>query len=260
LLPALFVSHGAPTVALEKDDYARALADFGARTTRPEAVIVVSAHWEAVGPVRVNTVDRPGLIYDFAGFPREMYSLDYPAPGAPALAVEVLRRLGSAGVDAVAEAKRGWDHGVWVPLRLLYADAAIPVLELSLPVPRDPERLFRIGQALGPMRTRGALIVGSGGIVHNLSLLRWSGKEAAVDEWARAFDDWVNERLEGRVVEELLQYRLRAPHADLAVPTSEHFDPLFFVLGATSEGERPSPVFSGFQYGNLSMRTVAFGG
>ena len=258
MLPALFVSHGAPTVALEKGAYARALADFGARTPRPEAIVVVSAHWEALGPVRVNAVDGPSLIYDFAGFPREMYALDYPAPGAPALADEVLRLLRSAGVDAVAEAKRGWDHGVWVPLRLLYPEASIPIVEVSLPVPRDPDRLFRIGQALGPLRSRGILVVGSGGIVHNLGLLHWSGKEAAVDEWARAFDDWVNERLEGRGVEQLLQYRLRAPHADLAVPTSEHLDPLFFVLGATTEGERPSTVFSGFQYGNLSMRTVAF--
>jgi 4,5-DOPA dioxygenase extradiol len=256
--PALFVSHGAPTVALEEDEYTRALAAFGARLARPEAIVVVSAHWEARGPIRVNVVARPGLIYDFGGFPRALYEMEYPAPGAPALGDEALRLLGAAGLDARSAASRGWDHGVWVPLKRLFPEAAVPVLEVSLPVPRTPEMLFRAGQALGPLRSQGALILGSGGIVHNLGRLHWNQKEAPVDDWARAFDEWVAVRLEMRETDDLLRYEDHAPHADLAVPTSEHLDPLFFVLGATSDTARACPIFTGFHYGNLSMRTVAF--
>jgi 4,5-DOPA dioxygenase extradiol len=256
--PALFVSHGAPTVALEDDDYTRALEAFGARSPRPEAIVLVSAHWEARGPIRVNVVGRPSLIYDFGGFPRELYEMEYPAPGAPALGHEALRLLGAAGLEAVGETSRGWDHGVWVPLKRIFPDAAVPVLEVSLPVPRTPEMLFHVGQALGPLRSQGAMILGSGGIVHNLGLLHWNQKEAPVDDWARAFDEWVAARLERRETDQLLDYRDHAPQAKLAVPTTEHFDPLFFVLGATSGDDGPSPVFTGFHYGNLSMRTFAF--
>jgi 4,5-DOPA dioxygenase extradiol len=256
--PALFVSHGAPTVALEDDEYTRALEAFRARSPRPEAIVVVSAHWEARGPVRVTVVARPGLIYDFGGFPRALYEMEYSAPGAPALGDEAVRLLGAADLEAVSETSRGWDHGVWVPLKRLFPEAAVPILEVSLPVPRTPELLFRVGRALAPLRSQGALIFGSGGIVHNLGLLHWNEKDAAVDDWARAFDEWVAARLESRETEDILRYRERAPRADLAVPTTEHFDPLFFVLGATSEDDRPSPVYTGFHYGNLSMRTVAF--
>jgi len=254
--PALFVSHGAPSVALENDAYTRALAAFGSRTPRPAAVVVVSAHWEAPGPLRVNAASRPEPIYDFSGFPQALYKLDYPAPGSPEIAAEIVDRLAAAGFPAVHEIARGWDHGVWVPLRLIFPEATLPVVELSLPVPRTPEQLLAIGRSLAPLRERDLLIVGSGGIVHNLSRLRWHEKEAPVDEWARAFDDWVMNRVSERDVEALAAYRSRAPHADQAVPTSEHFDPLFVVLGA-APGARVRTVYEGIDYGNLSMRTFA---
>ena len=259
MTPALVVSHGAPSVALEDDGYTRALATFGKRSPRTEAIIVISAHWEARGPVHVNAVAHPGVIYDFAGFPRELYALDYPAPGAPALAADALRHLASDGIEAVAEMARDWDHGLWVPLRLIFPEATIPVVEVSLPVSRTPALVFRIGEALRTLRSRGVLLIGSGGIVHNLHLLRWGDKEGPVDPWAAAFDEWVADRVERRAVEDLLAYRQRAPRADLAAPTTEHLDPLFFILGATTEEDRTLPVFAGIHYGNLSMRTFALG-
>jgi 4,5-DOPA dioxygenase extradiol len=259
LTPALFVSHGAPSVVLEDDGYTRALASYGKRFPRPDAIVVISAHWEARGPVHVNAVAHPGVIYDFAGFPRELYALDYLAPGAPALANDALRHLASARIEAVAEMARDWDHGLWVPLRMLFPEATIPVVEVSMPVARTPELLFHIGEALRPLRSRGVLLIGSGGIVHNLRLLHWGDKEAAVDPWAADFDEWVAERIERRAVEDLLAYRLRAPRADLAAPTTEHLDPLFFILGAATEEDRALSVFAGFHYGNLSMRTFALG-
>jgi 4,5-DOPA dioxygenase extradiol len=256
--PVLFVSHGAPTVALERNEFTRALAALGSRLEAPRAIVVVSAHWEWPGPARVNAVARPSIIHDFSGFPPEMYALTYPAPGAPDLADEALDLLASAGLNAVRETARGWDHGLWVPLRLMYPEANVPVVEVSLPIPRSPDRLLRMGRCLGPLRDQGVLLMGSGGVVHNLRRLHWADDHGPAAPWAEAFDTWVAERVESRAYDELLRYRERAPNAEEAAPTTEHFDPLFFALGAVREDDRPTWVHSSFRFGTLSMRTLAF--
>ncbi len=254
--PALFVSHAAPSVAIEADAYTRAPGAWPRRRPTPRAIVVVSAHWEARGPVRVNIGPRPGLLYDFYGFPPSLYQLTYDARGAPALAGEILEALDVAGLDPAVEPARGWDHGVWVPLRLLFPEARIPVVAVSLPVPRDPARLIRVGQALAPLREREVLLFGSGGIVHNLHRLDPS-KDAPVMGWAAAFDTWVAEQLRTLNVPTLADYGRRGPHADLAVPTSEHFDPIFVVLGSRSKKDQAELVCEGFHYGSLSLRSFA---
>ena len=254
--PALFVSHGAPSAALEDDAYTRALGAWARGRPRPRAVVVVSAHAEALGPVRVNTAAHPPLIYDFYGFPQALYDLRYPAPGAPDLAREVARAFAEAGLDPVLDAQRGWDHGVWVPLRLLFPAADVPVVAVSLPAPRTPALLMAMGAALLPLRRKGVLLVGSGGIVHNLHRLGRDDGETP-EPWAAAFGSWVDERLQAMDREGLSAYASRAPHADLAVPTSEHFDPLFFVLGALDSRDRVQSVYEGFRYGTLSLRSFA---
>lgn len=253
--PALFVSHGAPSLAIEDDAFTQALADWGSQAPPPRAVVVVSAHWEAPGP-RVNAGSNPSLVYDFSGFPPALYELTYPAPGDPALADEVRAALSAGGFEPLAETRRGWDHGVWVPLRRLFPDARIPVVAVSLPVPRTPERVLALGQALAPLREREVLLLGSGGIVHNLGRLEPDKQAPAVD-WARSFDRWVADRLEGLDVEAIADYERRAPQPRLAVPGSEHFDPIFFVLGSRAAGDRVATVFEGFHYGTLSLRTFA---
>ena len=253
--PALFVSHGAPSAALDDDPYTRALGAWAARRPRPRAIVVVSAHAEARGPVRVNAGAQPSLIYDFYGFPAPLYDLRYPAPGAPDLARDVAGAFAGAGIEPVVDAQRGWDHGVWVPLRLLYPAADVPVVEVSLPVPRTPEVLLAMGRALAPLRERGVLLFGSGGVVHNLRRLRMDDEHGPPEPWAAAFGTWVDERLLD--AEGLAAYATRAPHADLAVPTSEHFDPLFFVLGARDARDRVEDVFTGYRYGTLSLRSFA---
>jgi 4,5-DOPA dioxygenase extradiol len=258
--PALFVSHGAPSIAIEEDAFTRALAAFGPRLNDVSAVVVVSAHWEARGAFRVTAAAAPPLIYDFYGFPDALYWLTYPAPGAPRLAQEIGERLSAAGLTCAKDLDRGFDHGVWVPLRLLLPDARVPVVALSLPVPRTPRDLLAAGRALAPLRERGVLLLGSGGVVHNLRLVRFGAKDAPVEDWARSFDEWVRDRLAAGDVEALADYRAEAPHAALAVPTSEHFDPLFFTLGAFGAGDRVESVFEGFHYGNLSMRGFAVAG
>jgi 4,5-DOPA dioxygenase extradiol len=256
--PVLFVSHGSPMVALEHDDYGEALAAFGAAAPSPRAVVCVSAHWEAPAPVRVAAAPRPATIHDFGGFPEALYRLAYPAPGDPTLAADVVARLREAGIPAVEDPRRGFDHGVWVPLRRVYPDAGVPVVPVSLVAGAPPADLLQVGRALAPLRDQGVLVMGSGGVVHNLGRLdRHAGREP-VTGWARVFDDWVRERLAPLDLEALAAYRRQAPHADLAVPTTEHFDPQFVALGAPRPGDRLADVYTGFRHGSLSMRTVAW--
>jgi 4,5-DOPA dioxygenase extradiol len=256
--PALFVAHGSPTFGLDAGEYGNTLRRFGRRIPRPAAIVVASAHWEAPWPIRVTAAARPPLIYDFSGFPRALYELQYSAPGSPSLAAEVVRLLSEDGLSAASDPRRGWDHGVWIPLRLLYPAADVPIVEVSLPIPRDPETVLRMGAALAPLRRRNVLLVGSGGLVHNLGLARLDRPDGRVDEWARQFDEWVRQRVERREKDEIARYRERAPHAALAVPASEHFDPLLFALGAAEESDATEEVSSGFQFSNLSLTSLAF--
>lgn len=256
--PALFVAHASPMLALEREGHARALSAFGERFPEPAGIAIVSAHWEAPGPIRVTAAPRPSLIYDFGGFPRPLYEMTYPAPGSPALAREIVGLLEGAGIPAVEEPRRGWDHGVWIPLRLLYPAASVPIVEISLPVPREPELVAEAGRSIAPLRDRGILPVGSGGIVHNLRLARLDRKEGPADEWARRFDGWVREKVLRRDLPGLFSYRDQAPDAERAVAESEHFDPIFFVLGAARGDDDLEEVSRGFEYGNLSLSSYAF--
>lgn len=253
---ALFVSHGAPTVALERDAYTRALNAFGERRDGPAAVLVVSGHWEVAGPVRLTATEAPRLIYDFGGFPDALYRVRYPCPGAPALAEQAAGLLQAAGCAAQVEASRGLDHGVWVPLLHVFPEAQVPVVQLSLPQGASARDVRRLGEALRPLRRQGVLLVGSGGLVHNLRRIDFSGAQAPVMPFARDFDEWVAERLAARDFAALEDWE-RAPGAALAHPSPEHLLPLFFTLGAALPEDRLTPVYEGIQYGSLSLRTFA---
>lgn len=256
VMPAVFVSHGSPMTALDHGPYAQALAAFG-QALEPKAIVVISAHWQEPG-IRIASGPKPELICDFGGFPRELYELRYDAPGSPELAAEIQRELERAGFEALLDERRGWDHGVWVPLRLMFREARIPVVAVSLPYGLSPEGLYRAGSALGGLRQRGVLILGSGGIVHNLRLMNWAEKDAAVEAWALEFQKWVREAIEKHDLATLFAYEERAPHAKRAVPTPEHFAPLFPVLGAAGEQARLAPIFEGVEYGNMSMFSFQF--
>jgi len=253
-MPALFISHGAPSIAIEQDDFTRAATAYGATLANARAIAVVSAHWQARG-VRVNAVEHPETIYDFGGFSDELYRISYQAPGDPALAREIATLLGGAAI----EEQRGWDHGLWVPLRILLPEARVPIVEIAQPYQTTPEELMRIGRALSPLRDRGVAIIGSGGIVHNLRAFQIPDKNSPVDDWAKEFDDWFANHLAARDFATLMRYHDLAPHAALAVPTPEHFEPVFITLGATRESDSLTTIYEGFHYGNLSMRTFAFG-
>ena len=259
--PVLLVSHGAPTVVMEPDaPFGAALRAFGERV-RPTAIVIVSAHWQTRAPaVRVTGAARPEVLYDFGGFPAEMYQMKYPAPGAPELARELADVLAGAHAvdgapkwDAEVDATRGWDHGAWVPLKLGWPAADVPVVQVSLPT-AAPAALLAMGRALGAaLRPRGALLIGSGTVVHNLRAL---GVEAP---WAPAFDAWFADVVARHDLDALADWRVSAPYATMAHPTSEHFDPFLVAMGATDAGDKITTLHDELAFGSLSMRTLAIG-
>jgi 4,5-DOPA dioxygenase extradiol len=249
--PAIFISHGAPTIALEHDSFTRAVGTYGSSVAGARAIAIVSAHWQTRGGMRVNAVARPELIYDFGGFSDELYRMRYDAPGDPALAQEIATLLG-----ADVESSRGWDHGVWIPMRIAFPGAAIPIVEISLPNPADPQALIDAGRKLAPLRERGVVIAGSGGVVHNLRAITFAEREPRAEEWAKEFDEWAFERLRAHDVEALANYAAQRGAA-MAAPTPEHFEPLLVVAGAMREDDEVVPIHEGFLYGTLSMRAFA---
>jgi 4,5-DOPA dioxygenase extradiol len=244
---------------LTEDAYAQALREEGQKLEGAKAVVVVSAHGQSAGAARVSASPQPKLIYDFGGFPDALYRFRYPCPGSPKLAHEVVARLGQAGVKAELDAEAGLDHGVWVPLARLFPEADVPVVQIAMPHGARPEELLAMGHALAPLREEGVLLLGSGGLVHNLRALRWDAQEGAAEGWAQAFVDWVDEKLETRDVAALQDFAHRAPESLRAHPTDEHFLPLFFPLGAWAAGEKVASFADGMQYGSLSLRSFRLG-
>lgn len=256
-MPAVFVSHGAPLVAMERGAYQDALRKFGAGV-RPSGIVVISAHWEASLPVRISFMERHTTMYDFRGFPPELYALKYEAPGSPAMAESIEGMLKAQGWATARETKRGLDHGAWAPLRLMYPSADVPVVQVSMPAGVGPERLYAMGEALRPVREEGWMVLGTGGIVHNLMVVNFDAREGIVDPWAGEFDQWVWERVQENDHQAIMAYRGQ-PNAELAVPTNDpgHFEALFVALGAGGAAAKVTPVYEGFTYANLSMRCFA---
>jgi len=258
-MPTLFVSHGAPTVAIEPGVTGQAWQKLGRELPRPSAILVISAHWESAEPA-VSTAAHPETIHDFYGFPDEMYRLRYPAPGAPALAQQVVGLLGQAGIPVSVDAQRGLDHGSWVPLMQMYSEADIPVTQLSLQPDQDPAWHIALGRALRPLREQNVLIIGSGSITHNLRALRSHPPGAAVPGWVTEFCDWVDEKIIAGDIESLSAYRTLAPHAVQNHPTDEHLLPLFVALGAAGEISKAKRLNSVMTYGMLAMDMWLFNG
>ena len=246
-------------IAIEDEPWGRALKQFSASIPKPRGVVVVSGHFEAPAPVRVTASKAPETIHDFSGFPPQLSRIQYVAPGDPELAERIRNLLGRSGIAATLDPRRGLDHGAWVPLRFLYPKADVPVVEVSQPLPRTPQDALKIGGALSPLRNDGILLVGTGGIVHNLRRIDPADDPAHVATWARAFDEWMAARLGEMDVAAIANYRAAAPSAESAVPTSDHFDPVFFVLGSAAPGERTRTLHEGFRHGSISMRSFIVG-
>ncbi|WP_122860942.1 DODA-type extradiol aromatic ring-opening family dioxygenase [Pseudomonas viridiflava] len=255
MFPSLFISHGSPMLALQPGESGPALARLAAEMPRPRAIMMVSAHWES-HELLVNGNPQPETWHDFGGFAAELFAVQYPAPGLPDLTREVVELLSASDLPARIDSRRPFDHGVWVPLSLMYPQADIPVVQISLPSRQGPELQTRVGKALAGLRADGVLIIGSGSITHNLGELNWNGDSARVEPWAQAFRDWMIDTLASDDEYALHQYRSLAPHAVRAHPSDEHLLPLYFARGAGGEF---SIADQGFTMGALGMDIYRFG-
>lgn len=255
--PALFVSHGAPTLALEPGPTRGFLAQLGSGLARPTAILVVSAHWETAAPA-VSIAAQPETIHDFGGFPDELYRMRYAAPGAPELAQQAVQLLDATGFAAAAVPDRGLDHGAWVPLQLMFPQADIPVTQLAVQTRHGPAHHLRLGEALRPLRDEGVLIMGSGSVTHNLQEAARHDYASLPPAWVSEFNDWLAAAVEADRTAELLDYRQVAPHAVHNHPTEEHLLPLFAALGAATPGVPPQRLHAGYTYGVLGMDVYRF--
>jgi 4,5-DOPA dioxygenase extradiol len=257
--PALFVSFGSP-LALRDEAYAQALRRFGIHLRQPRGIIVASANWRTVRPLRITSTRRPTPLHDYGDFPRWLETLKYPCPGSPLLASEAAALLNGSGIGAVLDPQQGLDHGVWMPVSLLYASARVPVVQVSLPSGGSPEDMLAVGRALAPLRRSGYLVLGTGSVVFNPHRARFDQVDAPPEPWARSFDEWLGAKLEKLDITALANYRREGPHAHLSAPTSEHIDPLFFTLGATLQGDLVRHLFEGFHAGSTSLRSCVIAG
>ncbi|MGM0701601.1 MAG: DODA-type extradiol aromatic ring-opening family dioxygenase [Pseudomonadota bacterium] len=244
MLPSLFISHGSPMLALTETPAHEFLREFG-QALAPEAAVVVSAHW-TTDRLAVSMSERPETIHDFGGFPRELFEIQYPAPGEPELAMRLARRL-----NAVPQ-ERGLDHGAWVPLSLMFPEAEVPVVSLSLPMSWSSAELVALGEKLATLRNENVLVIGSGSLTHNLGELQ--APDAAMPAWVGEFADWVHARLMEDDRAALLDWE-RAPQAKRNHPTPEHFQPLLVALGAGGRAERRH---HSVEHGVLAMDVYAF--
>ncbi|WP_328478280.1 dioxygenase [Actinoplanes sp. NBC_00393] len=244
-MPALFLSHGAPPL-VDDPAWVAQLRDLAAGLPRPRAILVASAHWESA-PLMLGATETVPLVYDFGGFAPRYYQVQYRAPGAPGLADRVAALMPDS--ETTARTNRGLDHGAYVPLTVMYPEADIPVLQMSLPT-LEPDKLLDLGARLAPLRDEGVLIIGSGFTTHGLPFLRDWRPDAAAPGWSREFDAWAAEALARGAVDELADFRSRAPGMPYAHPTIEHFAPMFLTLGASGDPEAaPSQPIDGFWMG-----------
>ncbi|MBB4304036.1 4,5-DOPA dioxygenase extradiol [Rhodobium orientis] len=257
----LFISHGAPDLVLRDTPARDHLKALGASLPRPRAIVSVSAHFETRRPA-VVVDDAPGMIYDFGGFDPRLYEMVYPAPGDRALASDIAGRLAASGLTADELRNRGYDHGTWVPLMLLFPDADVPVVQLSVQPQMSPAHHLALGRALAPLADEDVLIVGTGALTHNLREAFRHGRDdkgGPAHDWVKGFADWFADRLSEGAVDDLLDYRARAPFALQNHPTDEHLLPIFVALGAAGPAASGRRIHSSAQYGALAMDCFAFG-
>ena len=265
-LPSLFVSHGSPMTALQPGAAGAFMRELGpaldAAFTRPQAIIVVSAHSLTHEPVLL-AAERHETVHDFGGFPQPLYELRYDAPGAPALAPRAAQLVRDAGLPVQVVADGGLDHGMWMPLRFAYPDVDVPVLPLAFPANWSPRQLFALGQSLAPLRSEGVLVLGSGSITHNLRRVFASGLHGPDDTpeipESAAFRRWMHERSAARDWEALFDYRKQAPSAVDMHPTDEHLLPWYVAAGAGGREAVPQRLHASVSRGSLGMDAYAFG-
>lgn len=254
MVPALFLAHGSPMMAIESNEYTKFLNKLG-DSIKPKAIAVFTAHWDARELIVSSSDDIYDTIYDFYGFPEDLYTVKYNAKGSSSIAGEIAARFESKGIKVKKDEKRGLDHGAWTLLKHLYPKADIPVIQISVNSSLSIKDQLNIGNALQGLSEEDILVIGSGNTVHNLRLVNWEG--TSVDAWAEEFDNWLIEKIKNKDFEAINNYKKVAPNANLAVPTAEHFVPLFLALG-TSKASEANVIYKKYELGNLSYLCFSF--
>lgn len=255
MMPSFFFAHGAPSLVIEQHEYTDFLKNVAANYPRPKAIVIFSAHWESRVQA-VSQVDTYSTIYDFSGFQDELYSMTYPAKGDHALAGEIVDLFAEKGIDTVVDTTRGLDHGAWAVLKLVYPEADIPVVALSVNRNLTAKEQYETGKILAGLKEQDVMIIASGGAVHNLRRVNWNSD--TVDEWAIAFENWIQDKIEKWDTEALFKYQELAPYAKEAVPTAEHFIPLLIAMGSGDQARAPKLLHRSYQWGNLSLTAWQF--
>ena len=258
-LPTFFVSHGAPNMIIHDSPARDFLASLGKSLPRPDAILVMSAHFETAEPIVVAN-EKPDMIYDFGGFEPELYTMRYDAPGAIPLAIEAAGLAAGAGFKAQAATGRGYDHGTWVPLKLIYPDADIPVAQLSVQSRKDGAHHARLGLALSTLREKNVLVIGSGGMTHNLRAYFQGdyAPDAPAPDWVVDFDEWICGKAEAGDLDAVADYARAAPHARENHPSPEHFLPMPFAFGAAGAGAKGERIHHSHQNGVLMLDAFRF--
>ena len=255
MIPSVFLAHGSPMLAIEHNEYTRFLAEL-AGSMKPKAIVIFTAHWERPVTTVSSSDEVYDTIYDFGGFPDELYQIRYPARGSSIVAGLVKDRLGKHGIPFAEDTGRGLDHGSWTLLHRMYPAADIPVVQVSVNPYLPPAEQYKIGEALRDLSGQDILVIGSGVTVHNLRIIKWGQKTA--EPWAVEFDDWLIEHMEKGDTESLFDYADKAPHARMAVPRAEHFVPLFIALGSGDPGRKPKVIHRSYDMGTLSYLCMQF--
>jgi len=261
LLPSLFISHGAPNIALHQSKVRDFMLELATRYRRPDAIVMCSAHFETSGPAVVMDAN-PGMIYDFGGFEPELYKVQYPAPGNPELAEKIAGLIEAGGFEVARIDNRGYDHGTWAPLSMIYPQADIPVVQVSIDPTQTPQYHYALGRALSGLARENVFFIGSGQITHNLKALFSQGKSSESDNTLKRqieeFLAWFEVRLDKGQTEELLAYRDLAPHAEANHPTDDHLLPIFFCMGAAGETFKAQKIHDSTTLGIMAMDAYEF--
>lgn len=254
---SFFIAHGSPMLAIQHNDYTQSLRRLGERIGRPEAVVVFSAHWVSPRQTVTYTEGTLETIYDFGGFPRELFEVVYPAKGSVPVAKQILELFQSHGIEAGVSQTRGLDHGAWVILKHLFPEADVPVINVSVNPALPPEQQYAIGEAVAALKQQNVLVIGSGSTIHNFRYMNFQAENQA-DAWAKAFDDWLISGIQAWDTEALFDYKRQAPYGVQATPDYEHFLPVFIAMGSGAESKKAELLHQSYQYGSLSHVILEF--
>ncbi|MDD3034260.1 MAG: 4,5-DOPA dioxygenase extradiol [Bacteroidales bacterium] len=253
-MPILFLGHGSPMNAIEENEFVKGFRKIGAGIPRPDAILCISAHWETRGTF-VTSMEKPETIHDFGGFPRELYEVEYPAPGSPEMAREVMEIVTKTKIEP--DYQWGLDHGAWSVIKHLYPDASVPVVQMSLDYTKPAEYHYRLAKELSPLRKKGVLIIGSGNMIHNLRLAAWDKLyDNFAYDWAIDADTRMKKFMQEENHQELIDYTAQGEPFRLAIPTPEHYLPLLYILALKEKQESINLFNDKTVAGSLSMTSL----